>query len=47
MLSLHCLHSLLVGADAKAAMLEWTPANYIGNATQQAKNLSKHLKNVV
>lgn len=33
--------------EARAAMLAWTPANYIGNAAQQAKNLKEHMKSVV
>ena len=30
--------------EAKAALLELTPASYVGNAAHQARHLQQHLK---
>ena len=32
-----------IPADAKAALLELTPATYVGNAAAQARNIRKQL----
>lgn len=36
--------SLPLQAEAKQILLDMTPANYIGNAVEQAKNIRKFLK---